>query len=131
MALKRFSEFREFLQKSEAGAYRRSFQFYTEESLLVSVLFYASAAMLFFGAFIIRYKIELVLSFPAVAYVMAIYLKLSFEHGSAVQNPEKLHRSPALMIPAVACFLLMVLCLWIQLPWMERFFRPMLNVSAR
>lgn len=130
MALKRSSEFREIVNKTDAGLYRRSFRYYTEESLMVSVMFYASTAMLFFGAFIIRYKIELVLSFPLVAYVMAIYLQLSYERGSAVQNPEKLHRSPRLMIPVVACAIVMLVLLRANIPWMQNFFKPMLRVTG-
>jgi decaprenyl-phosphate phosphoribosyltransferase len=49
MALKRFSELSEIGNKSVAGAYRASFKRYTPESLLVSVVFYASTAMLFLG----------------------------------------------------------------------------------
>ena len=58
----------------------------------MSVMFYAATAMLFFGAFMIRYRIELVLVFPLVALLMAIYFNLAFKHNSAVQNPEKLYR---------------------------------------
>ena len=43
------------------------------------MVFYASTAMLFFGAFIIRYRIELILGFPLVAFTMAIYFKLAFK----------------------------------------------------
>src|SRR5579864_4914067 len=78
MALKRFSELSEIGDRTVAGAYRASFKRYTPESLLVSVVFYASTAMLFFGAFAIRYRIELILGFPLVALTMAIYFKLSF-----------------------------------------------------
>ena len=49
--------------KRGGGVPRVSFKRYTPESLLVSVVFYASTAMLFFGAFIIRYRIELILGF--------------------------------------------------------------------
>ena len=98
MALKRFSELREIGDAALAGSYRASFKRYTPESLLVSVMFYASTAMLFFGAFIIRYRIELLLGFPLVALVMAIYFHLSFQQHSAVQNPEKLYREPTLML---------------------------------
>src|SRR3984885_12109585 len=97
MALKRFSELREIGDHGVAGAYRASFKRYTAESLLVSVVFYASTGMLFFGAFVIRYRIELLLGFPLVALVMAIYFKLAFEHSSAAQHPEKLYREPRLM----------------------------------
>ncbi len=80
MALKRFSELREIGDRGLAGSYRASFRRYTQESLLVSVVFYASTAMLFFGAFVIRYRIELLLGFPLVALVMAIYFKLAFKN---------------------------------------------------
>jgi len=129
MALKRFSELSEIKGRYVAGAYRASFRHYTPESLLVSVVFYASAAMLFLGAFIIRYRIELILGFPLVALTMAIYLRLSFKPGSAVQNPEKLYREPMLMASFTATVLVMSLLLFIRLPWLEKFFMPTLPQS--
>ena len=124
MALKRFSELNEIGDRTVAGSYRASFKHYTPESLLVSVVFYASAAMLFFGAFIIRYRIELILAFPLVALTMAIYLKLAFEHDSAVQNPEKLYREPLLMGSFLATVTVMCLLLFIRIPRLEQFFLP-------
>lgn len=126
MALKRFSELSEIKNRAVAGAYRASFKRYTPESLLVSVLFYASTAMLFLGAFIIRYRMELILGFPLVALTMAIYLKLAFKSGSAVQNPEKLYREPLLMASFTATALVMCLMLFIRVPQLERFFVPTL-----
>jgi len=128
MALKRFSVLREIGDKGVAGAYRASFKRYTPESLLVSVVFYASAAMLFFGAFVIRYRIELLLAFPLVALVMAIYFKLAFKEHSAVQNPEKLYREPGLMLWFTATVVVMVLLLFVRLPWLEKLFVPTLPV---
>jgi hypothetical protein len=129
MALKRFSELREIGDRSVAGAYRASFKRYTPESLLVSVIFYASTAMLFFGAFIIRYRIELLLGFPLVAVVMATYFRLAFKHNSAVQNPEKLYREPALMAWFAATVVVMVLLLFVRLPRLEGMFMPTLPVA--
>jgi len=129
MALKRFSELREIGDRGVAGSYRASFKRYTQESLLVSVVFYASTAMLFFGAFVIRYRIELLLGFPLVALVMAIYFKLSFKHGSAVQNPEKLYREPGLMGSFAATVLAIGILLFVRLPRLESFFLPTLPVA--
>ncbi len=126
MALKRFSEYRSLNSPSLAGAYRKSFRYYTERSLLVSVIFYASAAMMFFGAFIMRYRVELVLSFPFVALVMAIYFHLAFEHESAVEHPEKLYREPFLMAAVLICFCVMLLLLWVNIPMMHRILVPTL-----
>lgn len=128
MALKRASEFRNIGDKRSAAAYRRSFMHYSEESLMVSVMFYASAAMLFFGAFIIRYRIELVLAFPLIAYVMAVYLRLSYDGGGAAENPEGLHRSFKLMAPVFVCAVVMLALLRIDIPWMENFFQPTIPV---
>src|SRR3984885_5095309 len=129
MALKRFSELNELHKSGDhsvAGAYRASFKRYTPESLLVSVVFYASTAMLFLGAFIIRYRMELILGFPLVAFTMAIYLKLAFKHDSAVQNPEKLYREPLLMASFAATALVMGVLLFIRIPRLEIFFTPTL-----
>jgi decaprenyl-phosphate phosphoribosyltransferase len=126
MALKRFSEFNEIGDKALAGSYRASFKRYTPESLLVSVMFYASTAMLFFGAFILRYRIELILGFPLVAWTMAIYFKLAFKPESSVQNPEKLYKEPMLMRAFTVTVVVMALLLFIRMPLLETFFTPTL-----
>jgi 4-hydroxybenzoate polyprenyltransferase len=96
MGLKRFSELR-CIQHSVAASYRESFKYYTERKLLVSVTFYAAAAMLFFGAFAMRYRMDLIMAFPCIGYLMAAYFNLSYEEDSAAQNPEKLYKQPWLM----------------------------------
>jgi decaprenyl-phosphate phosphoribosyltransferase len=122
MGLKRFSEYRQIDDSELAGSYRKSFRFYTQESLLISVIFYAAAAMLFFGAFLMRYRIELILTFPLVAWLMAIYFGLSFRFESAVQNPEKLYREPRLMTILILCVLAFGLFLFVDVPWLTTFF---------
>jgi 4-hydroxybenzoate polyprenyltransferase len=124
MAIKRFAEFREIADPARAASYRRSFAFYTQERLLVSIMFYAASAMLFFGAFIMRYRLELVLTFPLVALVMAIYLALSFKPDSAVQAPEKLYKEPSLMIAVTLCAVLMIALLIVDVPWLHRLLAP-------
>src|SRR5262249_3072406 len=95
MATKRYAEYREIDDPDRAAAYRKSLGHYTLERLLISIMFYASAAMLFLGAFIMRYRLELIIAFPLVALVMAIYLSLAFKKHSAAQNPESLYKEPA------------------------------------
>jgi decaprenyl-phosphate phosphoribosyltransferase len=121
MALKRFSEYRQ-IGSEPAMRYRRSFEFYTEESLLTSVLFYAATAMLFFGAFVMRYRIEMVLSFPLIALLMAVYFDLGFAKDSPVQNPEKLYREPRLMVLLAACSTVLIVTSFIHLPWLAQMF---------
>lgn len=122
MALKRFSEYRQIGDHLTAVGYRRSFRYYRDESLLSSVAFYASASMLFFGAFIMRYRMELILSFPLIAWFMAVYFALSFRHESAVQNPEKLYREPSLMVLLALCIVVLVLLSFVDIPQIAAMF---------
>jgi decaprenyl-phosphate phosphoribosyltransferase len=124
MALKRFAEFRNIADATRASAYRKSFRYFTSERLLVSVMFYGSAAMLFFGAFCMRYRLELILAFPAIALVMAVYLHVALKNDSAAQNPEHLYREPALMASVVAASALIIVLLNRDLPVMHQVFTP-------
>lgn len=124
MAIKRYAEYREIGDRRVAAAYRKSFGYYTSERLLVSIMFYGAAAMLFLGAFVMRYKLELILAFPLVALVMAMYLDLSFKEDSAVQRPEGLYKEPKLMAAVGACAIAMVVLMLIDLPVLQTVFNP-------
>jgi 4-hydroxybenzoate polyprenyltransferase len=130
MALKRFSEFREIGNAGAAGAYRNSFKKYTERSLLESVTFYASFAMLLFGAFIARYRLELILSFPFVALMMTTYFDLAFKPNSSVQNPEKLYREPVLMAELILTSAVITALLFVRIPFLAKFFTPSVPLAS-
>jgi 4-hydroxybenzoate polyprenyltransferase len=124
MALKRFAEFRHIADAPRAASYRKSFAFYSEERLLVSIMFYGAASMLFFGAFCMRYRIELLLAFPLVALVMAMYLRVALKPDSAAQNPERLYRERGLMTAVVSAAALMALLFYVDIPAMYRLLSP-------
>jgi 4-hydroxybenzoate polyprenyltransferase len=125
MAIKRFAEYRMIGNKAAASSYRRSFAFYDERRLLVGIMFYAAAAMLFFGAFIMRYRLELILSFPLVALVMAAYLLIAFDEDSAAQAPERLYRQPFLMTTVIACAAAMTVLSFVNIPLLHQIFAPL------
>ncbi len=124
MALKRFAEFRAIGDPVVAATYRRSFARYSEDLLLAMTLGYASAAMLFFGAFAVRYRIELFLAFPFIAVVMAIYLRIALREDSPVQAPERLYREPQLFIACALCCALLVFLVTVDLPWLTHSISP-------
>ena len=124
MAIKRYAEYREISDPVAATAYRKSFAYYTPERLIVSITFYGSAAMLFLGAFVMRYRMELILAFPLVALVMAMYLDLAFKKDSAVQRPEGLYREPKLMAAVVICAGAMAVLMLVDIPVLQVIFNP-------
>jgi decaprenyl-phosphate phosphoribosyltransferase len=73
MGTKRYSEYRRIANPVQAGLYRRSFERYTEASLLLSSFFYALCSAFLIGVFLIKYKIELLLSFPFFAVLFTWY----------------------------------------------------------
>jgi len=122
MAIKRYAELKTIGDTDRAAAYRKSFGHYNEQNLIVSITFYGTTAMLFFGAFLMRYRLELVLSFPLVAMVMARYLSLAFKPDSPVQHPEDLYREPSLMVWVVLCTLAVTVLLFADVPLLHQMF---------
>jgi decaprenyl-phosphate phosphoribosyltransferase len=130
MAIKRLSELRDIGDSGGAARYRRSFAFYNSDRLLVSIMFYGSSAMLFFGAFSMRYRLELVFAYPLVAVVMAVYLRIGLKPHSAAQAPEKLYREPLLMAAVVLCAVVLLVLLFVDIPAAHRLFPPTMPLSA-
>ncbi|MCR5421464.1 MAG: UbiA prenyltransferase family protein [Lachnospiraceae bacterium] len=128
MATKRFAEYRMIGDPERAGLYRKSFKYYTENSLLVSTFFYAMTATFFIGIFMVKYRIEYLLGMPFVFGLFCFYLYISFKPDSAVQKPEKLYREKKLLIYiAFMCVVLLVLS-FVDLDflnfWMDPFLLP-------
>ena len=82
MASKRFAEYRMIGDKASTGSYRGSFKFYDEHRLLISVFYYATAAALLLGVFVVHFKLELLLSVPLIAGSFSYYLKVALKPDS-------------------------------------------------
>jgi decaprenyl-phosphate phosphoribosyltransferase len=122
MAMKRYAEYRHIGDPAVAAAYRRSFAYYTEERLLVSLLFYATACALFAGIFIVRYHIELILFTPLGAGMFAYYLHLGLLPNSPVQHPEQLYRQRTFFGYMVLATIVFVLLMFTSIPALYNLF---------
>ncbi len=116
MATKRLAEYRYIGNPTVAAAYRRSFRHYTEERLIVSIVFYATTCALFAGIFIVRYHLELILFVPAAAGVLAYYLRIGLQPDSPIQNPEKLYKERKFFAYITTTFVLFVLLMFTRVP---------------
>jgi 4-hydroxybenzoate polyprenyltransferase len=122
MAMKRYAEYRHIGDRRVAAAYRRSFAYYTEERLLVSLLFYATTCALFAGIFIVRYHLELILFTPFAAGLFAYYLHIGLLPNSPVQNPEKLYRQRGFFAYLVLTSMVFVFLMFTSIPSMYKVF---------
>jgi len=116
MAMKRYANSVISAIIGVAAAYRRSFSYYTEERLLISLFFYATTSALFAGIFIVRYHPELILFAPLAAGLFAYYMKIGLQPDSPVQNPEKLYRERGFFGYLVVCFLAFVILMFTSIP---------------
>ncbi len=135
--MKRYAEYRHIANPAVAAAYRRSFAYYTEERLLVSLFFYATACALFAGIFVVRYHLELILFAPFAAGLFAYYMHIGLEPNSPVQNPEKLYRQRGFVVYLIVCFGLFVALMFTSIPSLYELFnvepsgaRPLWTLGA-
>ncbi len=121
MAVKRFSELRLIKDRETAALYRKSFLFYTEENLLISILFYGMTFAFFFGIFMLKYRIELLLTLPLFALLFAWYLHIGMKENSSAQRPEHLYKEKLFFAYIIFIVLAVVALVFIRLPQLNWF----------
>jgi hypothetical protein len=121
MGVKRYAEYRYIGNAEQAGLYRRSFRFYTEEKLLLSSIFYALTSAFFLGIFLIKYRIELLISFPLFAILFVWYLEIGMRPHSPTKDPEKFYREKSFMAYLVFLSVVVALLLVTDIPALQVF----------
>ena len=121
MGIKRYAEYRFIKNPDTASLYRRSFKDYTEDNLLLSSFFYATCSAFFIGVFLIKYRIELLLSLPCFALLFTWYLKIGLQQDSPAQNPEKLFNQKGFALFVFFLCVLVWILLIIDLPTLRWF----------
>lgn len=92
MSLKRYSEMRMINNVTLLATYRKSFEKWTPDKLLVFALVGAMTASTFGGVLLARHHLEYVFLLPAFIWIFAEYLKMSLALDPASYAPEKLMR---------------------------------------
>ncbi|MCP5020857.1 MAG: UbiA prenyltransferase family protein [bacterium] len=123
MACKRYAEYRTIDDPERAARYRKSFGHYDLSRLMTSITFYLSLAGLFGGIFVVRYKFELILAMPFVAWFFAMYMSMTLEDDSPVQNPEKLYKRKGFFAFALLCSAVFVVLMFSEIPSLYPLFR--------
>ncbi|MEM7098536.1 MAG: UbiA prenyltransferase family protein [Pseudomonadota bacterium] len=119
MAVKRYSEYRFIGDPERAGAYRASFKRYSEETLLLSSFFYALTSAVFLGVFLVKYRIEFVLSLPLFAILFVWYLRIGMRAKSVTQTPEKLYKERRFGLFVIVLVLVVTVLFFYDLPWLN------------
>jgi len=121
MGCKRLAEYRFINDREMAALYRRSFAYYTEITLLISVFFYALTSTFFLGIFLVKHRIELLLTFPLFALLFSWYLRITYRKNSTAQRPEKLYTNWKFMIFIALFFLFFMALLFYRIDALHYF----------
>jgi decaprenyl-phosphate phosphoribosyltransferase len=121
MATKRFAEYRLIDDPRIAGLYRKSFKYYTENSLLISMFFYGITCSFFLGIFLVKNRIEMLLSFPFFALLFAWYLKIGLLKNSPVQGRERLYTRKWFMLYLILFTILLCTLMLVDIPLLKWF----------
>ncbi len=125
MSAKRLAEFRSMAAIGELEnlkRYRVGFNKYSEISLIVGTFVYGIAASFNIAVFLIKYRVEYLLSFPLVVALFAYYLVLTLRPGSVVQTPECLYRNPWLILLVASATIALVLLTVVDLELIVKYF---------
>jgi 4-hydroxybenzoate polyprenyltransferase len=118
MALKRYAEFRQIGDVRTAALYRKSFGYYTEKTLLASSVFYIILTSFFLGIFLIKHRIEYLLTFPIFSLVFVKYFLIAQKPDSIVQYPEKLYREGDFLMWSVGLTVLFAVLTVVDVPFL-------------
>ena len=110
MTAKRYAERHAIDDHQRAAAYRKSFRYYTQESLLLAMITYISAFMYCYGFITVRYKIELLFATPLILGFVAWFFHLAFRKDSVVKEPEKILNEPVFVKYSVLTFVAVMVC---------------------
>ena len=119
MAAKRLSEYRDIVAshgKALLAQYRISFAGYTELSLIISCFVYALLSNFFLAVFLIKYRVEYILTIPIVTFLFAKYLAIAMKPASAAQTPEKLYREKSLILLVLALACVFIFTSFVDIP---------------
>ncbi|MCR5791295.1 MAG: UbiA prenyltransferase family protein [Lachnospiraceae bacterium] len=130
MATKRFAEYRMIGDPSQAGLYRKSFRYYSEQSLLISAFFYAMCSTFFIGIFMIKYRMEYLIAMPFIFGLFCFYLYIAYKPDSAAQKPEKLYREKPLILYLAALIVILLICTFVDIPFFSIWYEPWLFETA-
>lgn len=122
MAVKRYAEYRFIGNPEVAADYRHSFAHYSESTLLQSAFLYAILSSFFLGVFLVKYRIEFILSLPLFALLFVWYLRLGMRRTSVAQTPEKLYRERRFLAFVALLVVVVTLCFFVDVPWLEQLF---------
>ena len=109
MACKRLAEYRFIGDSKKAAKYRKSFKYYNEERLIVSIIGYVSVVSFSLAIICIKYSVSVILAVPVFVISFVWYFRLTLKKDSPAKEPEKLLKHKEFYIFTILTIVVLVL----------------------
>lgn len=122
MAAKRLAEVRYFIKFSSQNKlkkYRIIYKDYTENSLIIYCVIFLLLSSFNLTTFLIKYKTELILVYPAVVALFSYYLHLTLNQNDVSIFPEKLYKNKNIIFLVIINIFLFIILAFADIPLIE------------
>ncbi len=128
MTAKRIAERNHLNDLNLVRNYRKVLAWYTNEKLIMLLVFFSATFSYTFAIFAVRYKFEEIMLIIPVGALFAEYTRLTFLPDSPVQYPEKLYKQKNLFFLCLLSVILFFILLWVNIPFLKDMFAPNLLI---
>lgn len=119
MSLKRLAEYQIFETKEKAIQYRKSYAQYSFDTLAMSAFAYGLFVLFGFTVFMMKYKIELLLSIPLFVVWMSWYFLMGIRKNIFVIYPERLAKNKEFVVFSIIALAITALLMQGNIPAMH------------
>jgi len=125
MSVKRLAEYQVFKKPSQAAAYRKAYKTYNVKKLILASFVYAMLSSFGITVFLLKYRIEFILTLPLISVWFALYLGLGLGKDQIAIYPERLLKQRDLVMLSVIILLLLIIAAKVDLPQLHILYQPL------
>ncbi len=122
MTVKRLAELNRLREKKiNVIKYRKSLARYSNSLLIILSIFFSNLSSFFIAIFLIKYKIELLLSIPFLALFFVFHLETGLKSSSLSMETEKIFKNPKLNIVMMLLIVITLISFFIEIDFLKYF----------
>ncbi len=122
MTVKRLAELNRLREKKvNVGKYRKSLARYSNSLLITLSIFFSNMSSFFIAIFLIKHRIELLLSIPFLVLFFVFHLEAGLKSSRLSMETEKIFKNPKLNIVMVLLIVITLISLFIEIDFLKYF----------
>lgn len=122
MTVKRLAELNRLRErKIDVSKYRKSLAKYSNSLLIIMSVFFSNLSSFFIAIFLIKHRIELLLSIPFLALFFVFHLESGLKSSNLSMETEKIFKNPKLNIVMMLLVVITLISFFIEMDFLKYF----------